>query len=778
MINDKLSQPGHRYSEKEIEVMENQIISERRELMRIFRQLTAEKEKHKKLKREDLKIQDILSANKCKEIQDSIPKQQLQRIESEIFLATISGPNFNEHVCSYRDYIAAISISTYPVLQGAGRAGDPICDFYYARLFGQGTIFALADGCNWGEAPKQAAQRAATCFVRYIQDRLYRLLDTKQVTKEILKAFGASHDAIMLGKETDFFQIGTATLIGGALLPLEQQKKDFSAESQSLPSLLVKKSASAKLKSRTRRRRKTTEINQLHSSKIVHSDPPVFVSPRDRRKDRLSKSSGGLSKSHSGSSSKSKTTITMDVDSLDFTSNSTKSQDASPSTSPPLTDRETVAPRSKRKKCMRKLSPRAMSDNNNNSNLVLETKDQDEKIVTSKSPRSPGSSRKSKTPRSPKPERRNRSGSQSKDEEHKLLDHIPTSSSSNLKESEDHQSSHISPPGELRKLVPVPAVNQNVTKLRDRKKEYSPLSKRRKSTKMATPITTPTITETPNRHKSFTHYGFAGNNQIDEISPIKSDKIDQSKLTNTIPQTGSTSSPSLTKQQQALKDKSSTTIPSSGWAFVFGSVGDCKVFLYNPVQQKITDITSYNRGESINAADCGGRLGPCDKAGRPDLRNLFVVSATVQENDLILLVTDGVHDNLDPELLGKSPHDVDSSLDENITWDNLTLEDSSSLKNHFRELKLAEIINNLPKKTPKNICKYLSEYCRSVTEASRSFMENNPSLELPDDYSRYPGKMDHTSCICIKVGSRNNHTDIKLVRDAFVRKETLSITHK
>ena len=98
------------------------------------------------------------------------------------------------------------------------------------------------------------------------------------------------------------------------------------------------------------------------------------------------------------------------------------------------------------------------------------------------------------------------------------------------------------------------------------------------------------------------------------------------------------------------------------WAFVFGSVGDCKVFLYNPSSTAVTDITSSNRTDSESAADCGGRLGPCDRDGKPDLRNLFVGSATVRRNDLILIVSDGVHDNLDPELLGKHPRDIDDEI--------------------------------------------------------------------------------------------------------------------
>jgi hypothetical protein len=43
-------------------------------------------------------------------------------------------------------------------------------------------------------------------------------------------------------------------------------------------------------------------------------------------------------------------------------------------------------------------------------------------------------------------------------------------------------------------------------------------------------------------------------------------------------------------------------------------------------------------------------------AGHPDLRNLALFHITVREDDLLILLTDGVHDNLDPQQLGTSRH--------------------------------------------------------------------------------------------------------------------------
>jgi hypothetical protein len=38
-----------------------------------------------------------------------------------------------------------------------------------------------------------------------------------------------------------------------------------------------------------------------------------------------------------------------------------------------------------------------------------------------------------------------------------------------------------------------------------------------------------------------------------------------------------------------------------------------------------------------------------------------------------------------------------------------------------------------------------------LTAPSREFFLNNPGRRLPRDYKLFPGKMDHTTCLCIKI---------------------------
>jgi len=74
------------------------------------------------------------------------------------------------------------------------------------------------------------------------------------------------------------------------------------------------------------------------------------------------------------------------------------------------------------------------------------------------------------------------------------------------------------------------------------------------------------------------------------------------------------------------------------------------------------DITCGNRLTSRDPTDPGGRLGPSSTNGKmeesgvlPDLRNLSLYFHEFEEGDLLLLMSDGVHDNLDPQILGYSP---------------------------------------------------------------------------------------------------------------------------
>eukprot|EP01107_Rhizomastix_libera_P003835 TRINITY_DN1657_c0_g1_i2.p1 TRINITY_DN1657_c0_g1~~TRINITY_DN1657_c0_g1_i2.p1 ORF type:complete len:868 (+),score=233.96 TRINITY_DN1657_c0_g1_i2:30-2606(+) len=222
------------------------------------------------------------------------------------------------------------------------------------------------------------------------------------------------------------------------------------------------------------------------------------------------------------------------------------------------------------------------------------------------------------------------------------------------------------------------------------------------------------------------------------------------------------------------------------WAFLFISVGDCKVFRYSSSSGKISDITRGNRG--TDATDPGGRIGPHLDFGMPDLRNLSLHCQPCNQNDLIIMVSDGVYDNLDPVMLGMSPGEISPEFS-GVSWDALFERDSNQaerLKELFMCTRMEDIIfgrytvQNSPGMIPKRmscsirsepcggilhrteknppklldpnaVCTALESYCETLTLPSKEFMENNLTQKLTNDYKKYPGKLDHTTCVVFRV---------------------------
>lgn len=179
-----------------------------------------------------------------------------------------------------------------------------------------------------------------------------------------------------------------------------------------------------------------------------------------------------------------------------------------------------------------------------------------------------------------------------------------------------------------------------------------------------------------------------------------------------------------------------------------------QLFLYSAATGKVIDMTSKNREEVEDAKDPGGRIGPYLGDGDPDLRNLAFGACEVSDGDILIAVSDGVHDNLDPPTLGMTPSELGfEGKTDHADWKNLPKEDSSSARTKYMCTSIAKIISNLPRANPALIAKALVRHCQEVTEKSRDWMEQNPDGVLAaQSYSEFPGKMDHCSCVAIRVG--------------------------
>lgn len=183
------------------------------------------------------------------------------------------------------------------------------------------------------------------------------------------------------------------------------------------------------------------------------------------------------------------------------------------------------------------------------------------------------------------------------------------------------------------------------------------------------------------------------------------------------------------------------------------------------------DITAGNRSNLNDARDPGGRLGPYLEGGRPDLRNLKLYFIECSPKDLIFLISDGVHDNCDPQTLGKTPADFQVNAS---SWEELTPEKEQEIKGEFLEKKIYEIITKNGSRTrpkPKAVTRDLLKMCWNLTEPSREWMRTHPNKKLPSDYSIFPGKMDHSSCLCFKVGIFDETTQLAKRRKSISLKQ-------
>lgn len=176
----------------------------------------------------------------------------------------------------------------------------------------------------------------------------------------------------------------------------------------------------------------------------------------------------------------------------------------------------------------------------------------------------------------------------------------------------------------------------------------------------------------------------------------------------------------------------------------------------------------------------------------------------------MLIVSDGVHDNIDPQSLGIAPsqllsstrspfNNVCSEMLACVPQQVLSFDSWEEAENHypkladqaktiFRQVTLLKLIQEIGNEkhscssssspannnncnnnngsvvddsndvsrlafavSPKDITDKLVQYCHQITESSRQWMQQNPTGKLPNDYRAFPGKMDHTTAITFRV---------------------------
>eukprot|EP01117_Protostelium_nocturnum_P008702 TRINITY_DN3118_c0_g1_i1.p1 TRINITY_DN3118_c0_g1~~TRINITY_DN3118_c0_g1_i1.p1 ORF type:complete len:903 (+),score=235.28 TRINITY_DN3118_c0_g1_i1:180-2888(+) len=185
------------------------------------------------------------------------------------------------------------------------------------------------------------------------------------------------------------------------------------------------------------------------------------------------------------------------------------------------------------------------------------------------------------------------------------------------------------------------------------------------------------------------------------------------------------------------------------FVFVSGSIGDCKAFKISAKTRKCWEITRGNRGTQ-DLRDPGGRIGPDSVIGEPDLRNLRLQTTWCEEGDMIILMSDGVHDNFSPRSLGMLPSQIGLHV-QNDDWSSIA--DDKEEITLFMENLVAETIGNTMDVAVAS--RNLLKYCQTTTTKLQELCGRPGKL---GDYETkdYPGKLDHTTVLSFKVFHRGN----------------------
>jgi hypothetical protein len=136
-----------------------------------------------------------------------------------------------------------------------------------------------------------------------------------------------------------------------------------------------------------------------------------------------------------------------------------------------------------------------------------------------------------------------------------------------------------------------------------------------------------------------------------------------------------------------------------------------------------------------------------------------------------------VHDNLDVEHLGHTPKDMDLDFTD---WDQVTWSQGEQVRLMYRLKALNAILfkpadrhqlakqdqrsescwshsrreaDRGPSISPAEITNSLLQFSAEINQKSSQWMQEHPFQKLPVNYAMFPGKMDHCTCITIRVGS-------------------------
>lgn len=202
-------------------------------------------------------------------------------------------------------------------------------------------------------------------------------------------------------------------------------------------------------------------------------------------------------------------------------------------------------------------------------------------------------------------------------------------------------------------------------------------------------------------------------------------------------------------------------------------VGEIKAYLYERDTKRVIDLTSENwethkiyrlpfrnhstgemyiESEEQDKDKEKEKDGACQekKRGRDKeyLSQITTVYVNCDEEDVIIILSEGLWKNFDPRFCGISPKHINLNVG---SWtDELTPKDIER-RNFALRSELSQVISKRCS-TAHSVADQIYQYILSLTKIQRSYIEEKETY--PSDLSQYPGYLSHGACIALKATHR------------------------
>ncbi|KAL7720139.1 PPM-type phosphatase domain-containing protein [Entamoeba marina] len=178
------------------------------------------------------------------------------------------------------------------------------------------------------------------------------------------------------------------------------------------------------------------------------------------------------------------------------------------------------------------------------------------------------------------------------------------------------------------------------------------------------------------------------------------------------------------------------------FAVAYVNVGDCRGVVMRPRSNICWELVSGYKPR-IDVTNACGRLGPTDD-DKPDLSNFACGMSICMSGDNLILMSDGIYDNFDPNVLGKSPQDF--GINKNV-WDE-TIPEHRKKRNEIFYSLLRELHTEV---SPISLTQNVYDFVVEKTSGARQQKIDNQLGKY--GFNIVPGKMDHSTFVSLVLSN-------------------------